>query len=118
MIRIVFDLRHLAAEKRSEWKSWKRQARAARNEIINAYETWREQRKRDPATPDFQPKFKEEIWRGIRTWLLDNIFHGKCAYCETPIVGFRAHAEHFRPKNQVRFKRIGEEDYQMGKVFD
>lgn len=118
MIRIVFDVRHLPADKRAEWRGWKKKARQARDEIIKAYEDWKEEHKRNANTPDFRPEFKDNVWKGIRKWLLENIFYGKCAYCETPIVGFRAHAEHFRPKSQVRFKKMDEDNYQTGKVID
>jgi uncharacterized protein (TIGR02646 family) len=41
-------------------------------------------------------EFKEYLWAEIKSLLLD-LFHNKCAYCETPIVR-SGHVDHFRPK--------------------
>jgi uncharacterized protein (TIGR02646 family) len=38
---------------------------------------------------------------------LVNIFHGKCAYCESRIVHIDyGHIEHFRPKSVTKFRRL------------
>jgi len=41
-----------------------------------------------------------EIWRRARPALLD-LFHGKCAYCETPLVASFGDIDHFRPKHDA-----------------
>ena len=42
----------------------------------------------------------------MKIWLLENVFHFKCAYCESPLELDRYYgdAEHFRPKGEVTFK--------------
>jgi hypothetical protein len=47
--------------------------------------------------------FNQQIWKDLKDWLRENVFHGKCAYCETLIeAGFYGDAEHYRPKGEVR----------------
>lgn len=42
-------------------------------------------------------EFDSRIWREARV-LLNDVFHGKCAYCETRIIGLNGEVELFRPK--------------------
>jgi hypothetical protein len=46
--------------------------------------------------------FDSKLWSELKTWLFDNVFKGKCAYCEGMV---RAQsfgdAEHWRPKGEV-----------------
>jgi hypothetical protein len=42
-------------------------------------------------------QFNPYLWEEIKP-LLAELFDNKCAYCESPIVGFASHVEHFRPK--------------------
>lgn len=43
------------------------------------------------------PKFDVAFWKSLKPILLD-MFHGKCAYCETKIVGDSGDVDSFRPK--------------------
>lgn len=43
------------------------------------------------------PKFDDRIWRQMKP-LLFRLFHNKCAYCETPIIGNPGDVDMFRPK--------------------
>jgi uncharacterized protein (TIGR02646 family) len=48
------------------------------------------------------PNKGNAIWRDIKEFLLDEVFHRKCAYCEGNTDAFAPqHAEHWRPKNAV-----------------
>jgi hypothetical protein len=49
--------------------------------------------------PEFS--FRQPVWAAIKTFLMTNIFHGKCAYCETQTGQFYYDAEHYRPKGMV-----------------
>ncbi len=49
----------------------------------------------------FRDAFKAQIWMEFRPELV-KLFHGKCAYCETPILASsRGGVEHFRPKRDA-----------------
>jgi hypothetical protein len=48
------------------------------------------------------------LWADLKAWLLDNVFHGKCAYCEVAISGgFFGEGEHYRPKGKVAVLKSG-----------
>lgn len=51
--------------------------------------------------PDFNFKRRQTIWAGIKKFLLEHVFHQKCAYCETQTEQFYYEAEHYRPKGEV-----------------
>lgn len=116
MIRIDFAPDNLPLEKKAEWDNWILRARAATDRVIAQWEQWKRDFARwknehaggnnQPAVaaPEFDPAWDDEVWRGFRDWLLENVFNNKCAYCETTIVGFIGDAEHFRPKGRVRVK--------------
>src|SRR5437016_3845382 len=59
-----------------QWENWKSQR-----------EEWKAQGKQG-SPPEFRPKWDDDVWKGFRDWLLENVFHNKCAYCETSFVGF------------------------------
>jgi hypothetical protein len=111
MIHVEFDPKDLASEQREQWDRWMIEAREAQIDIITQWETWRKtdlagwKRKREGKRPEFSPNFKNNVWKNLRDFLLVNVFHNKCAYCETPVVGFPGDAEHFRPKGRVRVKQ-------------
>jgi hypothetical protein len=45
--------------------------------------------------------FAEDVWRELKWHLLD-LFHGKCAYCETVVrPAYTGDVEHWRPKGKV-----------------
>ncbi len=51
-----------------------------------------------PKTPI---KFNDDVWRELK-WHLFDLFHEKCAYCETkPLGGDTGAVEHYRPKGKV-----------------
>ena len=58
------------------------------------------------------------MWGDLKDWLIKNVFHNKCAYCETREVRSPYHAEHFRPKGRVRFRKKGEKRLQPGRAID
>lgn len=51
--------------------------------------------------PSFNFEKRQKIWAGIKRFLLENVFHYKCAYCETQTGQFHYDAEHYRPKGEV-----------------
>jgi len=53
------------------------------------------------ASPDFNFKRRQTVWAGIKKFLLEHVFHQKCAYCETQTEQFYYEAEHYRPKGEV-----------------
>jgi hypothetical protein len=88
------------------------------NDIPNPLEAWCNiwESKAEQATQDLIQKweagtlssndFDDDLWRELKNFLLDHVFHGKCAYCETHIGEARqpGDAEHFRPKGRVNYK--------------
>lgn len=96
----------IALSPRAEWDAWGSLAQDATERVIAQWEDYRPtleewQKTKAGPPPKFKPIPEEYIWKGISRWLLRYVFHNKCAYCETRIVGFIADAEHFRPKAQV-----------------
>jgi hypothetical protein len=51
--------------------------------------------------PDFNFKRRQTVWAEIKKFLLEHVFHQKCAYCETQTEQFYYEAEHYRPKGEV-----------------
>jgi hypothetical protein len=96
---------------KAEWTGWTTVANVATEGLLQEWSNWkkewiawkkkREQGEDPPPIEYFKPKLDDDIWKGIRDWLLQHIFHNKCAYCETAFVGFIGDAEHFRPKGEV-----------------
>jgi hypothetical protein len=122
MIKVNFDPQTLTGNKKTEWDVWSVRAQAATLDIIKQWESWKDTREewekqRKGKAPEFDPQFDNSVWTGLRTWLLDNVFNNKCAYCETPIDGFLGDAEHFRPKGRVRVL-TDEEGSRVVKVVD
>jgi hypothetical protein len=89
MKQVSFDPSKLTGAQAEWWEKWQKRADAATVAAIDAWE-------RGEAVT-----FKDSIWGDLKQWLLDNVFHGKCAYCETLAPRFPGHAEHFRPKGRV-----------------
>lgn len=98
MKRITFDPANLTGAQAEWWKTWQKRADDATLEAIDAWERGE------------KVKFKDAIWGDLKEWLLDNVFFGKCAYCETLAPRYPGHAEHFRPKGRVDIR-----DPQTGK---
>jgi len=100
MIQIKFDPSKLKGQLRDEWDAWQLRADAATNEVIAAWEEWRE----NGSIGEFRCEFDDSIWGDLKAWLVKNVFHNKCAYCETREVRAPYHAEHFRPKGRVTIR--------------
>lgn len=90
MIHIDFDPSKLKGEDLTWWNSWVTKASAATESAKEDHESGK--------GITFNPK----IWSELKKWLLDNVFHGKCAYCESQVtVTEWGDADHFRPKGAV-----------------
>lgn len=82
------------------WQEWREKAERATLKVIEAWEQWYP--KAVPGTK-FDYNFDKEIWKELKLWMSKNLFHNKCAYCETPVDldRFGGDSEHFRPKGNV-----------------
>lgn len=97
----------IARSLKAEWEAWNLLADLAKEKVIAEREDWKKKYsawKQNPVDkgPVFTPTFDEPVWKGFRDWLKENVFHNKCAYCETTITGFPGDTEHFRPKGRVK----------------
>ena len=80
----------LDEEQKQWWDKWQARAVAKRDELIA---------KRGAGEA---AEFDGSIWSDLKAWLIDNVFRGKCAYCEVKITpGFFGDGEHYRPKGNV-----------------
>lgn len=110
MIHVDFDPKDLPPDQKAQWDQWMQEAKAAQLDVINQWEDWRTtiwakwKKKKKGERPEFSPEWDNDVWKKLRDWLLTNVFHNKCAYCEMEVVGFPGDAEHFRPKGRVRIK--------------
>jgi hypothetical protein len=105
MIRVEFDPEahpeRLTPEQLEWWTEWKAKAEAATNEVIDAWEQFRQDPTQDAYKKIFEQSRISGVWGDLKDWLLVNVFNNKCAYCETPVGRSIFHAEHFRPKGRV-----------------
>jgi len=101
VIQITFDPETLDAEERAWWTRWTKRARRAEARAVAAFEEWA-----GTAAPGarFEFEFADAIWADAKKWMLDHVFHGKCAYCETQAIRDPQHADHYRPKAEVRLE--------------
>jgi hypothetical protein len=85
---------------RAWWDAWRIRSDAATARVLQAWKKWRDDPKRPPA---FDHTWEEDVWKDVKVWLLEHVFHYKCAYCESPLDLDRyfGDAEHFRPKGNV-----------------
>lgn len=126
--RLLLEETHSSEITRSlkaEWVAWNILAAGATARVIGAWEDYQIIRATWKANPQgkepvFDPKLEDDIWKGFRDWLKANVFHGKCAYCETKITGFPGDTEHFRPKGRVKGLKLNEngETLEIVKVVD
>lgn len=114
MIRINFNPQKLTGQLQTEWLAWQKKAEAATDDVIQAWEDWRA----SGSPGDFKYEFDEKVWGELKDWLVKNVFHNKCAYCETREVRSPYHAEHFRPKAKVTIKIAGKKKQQVCKALD
>jgi uncharacterized protein (TIGR02646 family) len=84
---VAFDPSNLSGEDREWWSSWYRKAENATTEAIRH------------ADAGEKIVFHSTIWSKLKRWLLENVFNGKCAYCESTLtVTDYGDADHYRPK--------------------
>lgn len=88
MRRVVFDPSTLQGPDADWWKRWSKRADTARAKVLA-----------DVAAGK-APDFNEAIWKDLKDWLLEKVFHGHCAYCEGRVADAQDNpaAEHYRPK--------------------
>jgi hypothetical protein len=73
-----------------DFKEWRDRAETARGEVIAAQKAGKK-----------PIPFNDAIWGELK-WHLFDLFHGKCAYCETKTqVDARGEVDHYRPKSKV-----------------
>jgi hypothetical protein len=106
MIKVSFDPSTLTGDRRAEWDRWQARADAATLELIGEWETWLARKGRQ-ASDRFEFDWKQKIWSELKTWLKDNVFHDKCAYCEALFGQFLGDAEHYRPKGRISVLQNG-----------
>lgn len=87
----------LPEEAKTWWDAWLKRSDKATRSAIAAWEAWVQ----GPRATDFQCRFTERVWKDLKEWLLKDVFHDKCAYCETDFPRANGHAEHYRPKGGV-----------------
>jgi hypothetical protein len=97
MRRIVFEPSNLPPHLMAWWNQWQTTAQTATEAIIKQWECTKKLCSKD---------FDSTVWKALKDWLLDEFFHGKCAYCETKRDQARqsGDAEHYRPKAAVNFR--------------
>jgi len=95
--RVEFDPDGLTGEDRTWWDRWSAEAEVATQEVV------------DEVAAGRRPGFRTRVWSELKRWLLDNVFHGKCAYCEVYFVsGYVGDADHYRPKGAVTVSEGGQ----------
>jgi uncharacterized protein (TIGR02646 family) len=76
----------------AQWQAWRGKAREATDALVSHYH------------PGDDVKLQEQLYKDAKPFLLD-LFHGKCAYCETVISSNQpGDVEHYRPKGRIRDK--------------
>lgn len=92
MISIAFDPATSQSLDRPSWDAWQTRAAEATGVLISEWERG-------------QPlNFSDTIWIALRNLLLQEVFHGKCTYCESKLDKIRiasGQMDHYRPKGRV-----------------
>jgi len=114
MIHVDFDPDTLTGSRREEWLAWRKAADDATKDVLRQWRDWLAGDRKER----FEAKLKTDVWSKLKTWLLDEYFHGKCAYCETRVARFDYHAEHFRPKGAVTFRTKDKKKLEKAKCKD
>lgn len=92
MRQVAFDPPTLPLAVQQRFRGLDKRASEATRAMYEIYKTGQR--------PD--PDKGQAIWRDIKEFLLDEVFHRKCAYCEGNTDAYAPqHAEHWRPKNAV-----------------
>jgi hypothetical protein len=89
MIHIDFKPENLTGEQKEWWDKWNEDSTRMMNDIIAKWSNNEEY------------IFDSKHWGKLKDWLLENVFNGKCAYCETIMDRAVYQAEHYRPKGKV-----------------
>jgi uncharacterized protein (TIGR02646 family) len=93
MRRVKFDPTALSGPQREWWDQWEARANEA---LVKA---------RAEMAATGNAKLQQKIWADLKDWLIENVFGGKCAYCESRFVAVAyGDAEHYRPKGEVRHR--------------
>lgn len=113
MIAIEFDPKNLDNPKLiQQWADYQSKAQKATDKVIAEWEKWLECRKKDPNIVTFFYDFNSSsnIWKEIKRLLYTEVFHGKCAYCESTLEldRYLGDTEHFRPKGRVTIENDSE----------
>lgn len=106
MIAINFDPKELKApEQVQQWIDYLSKAQKATEKVIAEWEKWLECWEKDPNISAFSYNFNSSsnIWKEIKLLLYKEVFHCKCAYCESTLEldRYLGDTEHFRPKGRV-----------------
>jgi hypothetical protein len=111
MIYTQFDPSQLTSDQKKQWDELQKNVIEETHKLINKWENGLRVSADD---------FKSTVWGSLRIWLLENVFHNKCAYCETNIPEARqpGHAEHYRPKGGVTWKKLGATDLTAAQTTD
>lgn len=96
MRHIKFDPNQLTGEQKQWWDAWLKKADKSLQKTTSSWEKG-----------DKKLSFDDKVWKELRDWMKDDVFKGKCAYCETKIVRYTLDAEHYRPKAGVQVRRNG-----------
>ncbi len=94
MKHISFDPNALVGAERDWWSKWVEKAKTARSQILKE------------AKAGKILHYDNEVWSELKSWLLDKVFNGKCAYCESKFSGVSSFgaADHYRPKGKVTIR--------------
>jgi hypothetical protein len=87
---VPFDPNNLPANKRDFWNGWILESEKATEKLLFLVKN------------GGSIEYESRIWSKLKRWLLENVFSGKCAYCETHLtVTDYGAADHYRPKGRV-----------------
>jgi 5-methylcytosine-specific restriction endonuclease McrA len=97
MRKVTFDPTTLTGSLAKWWEEWTSRARSATAQAIKEHLQGK------------KPEFDSKIWSELKGFLLEHVFHGKCAYCEALIdhTSF-GDAEHYRPKSKITIRHADE----------
>jgi uncharacterized protein (TIGR02646 family) len=74
----------------ANWLAWRQKTAQAKNTLVTGYHPWDD------------VNLQEDLYKEAMPFLLE-LFHGKCAYCETVITSSQpGDVEHYRPKGRIR----------------
>ncbi len=84
----------LTEEKKAWWDDWCKRAVSNTENVLAQANSGR------------RIKFNQKIWSELKAWLLEYVFNGKCAYCESKLNSTDyGDADHYRPKNRVSIQQ-------------